>query len=435
MGGALTAGPGFGMLKRLCLREPTEWAGRATKGAILMTELRCVEVSREIKASPEDVFRALTHPLDLSFWFCHTAWTDPQSGGEFQVRWRNGWWARGVYEMVERPRRVALTWQGKDEPGETDVVFEITATEGGTSVKLTHSGFGDDALWDKAVLEAESSWLPALENLDSVLTTGVDLREANRPVLGVLPAPLTPERAASENITTSRGIYLSTVLPDGGAAAAGLKRGDVITHIGGMAITDDASLTTTLGAYRAGDRVQVGYVRGTRSGIVSIDLRVRPTEEIPSSPEQAVERARALRGELIAELRTLVSGLTEEQANRRPAAHAWSVSETLAHLSVSERFFQRWCADIIVGNTRGQVDANPTATPELLATALGANPTAEALVDRLEREIEETHALYAALRPEVVAMKARYRLLVVALLSDLHLRDHIEQIRAAAAAG
>lgn len=399
-----------------------------------MTEQRCVEVSQEIKASPDEVFRALTHPLDLSLWFSHTAWTDPQPGGEFQVRWRNGWWARGVYEMVERPRRVAFTWHGKDEPGETDVVVEMTATEEGTSVKLTHSGFGDNALWDKAVFEAESSWLPALENLDSVLTTGVDLREANRPVLGVLPVPMTPERAANENIATSRGVYLTTVLPDGGAAAAGLKSGDVITHIGGMAVTDAASLTTTLGAYREGDRIQVGYVRGAGSGIVGVDLQVRPTEEIPSSPEQVVERARAVRGDLIAELRALVSGLTAEQANHRPAPHVWSVNEMLAHLSVSERFFQRWCADIIVGNTRGQDDANPATTPELLATALGGNPTPEALVDRLEREMEETHALYAALRPEVVAMKARYRLLVVALLSDLHLRDHIAQIRAAAAA-
>jgi uncharacterized protein YndB with AHSA1/START domain len=399
-----------------------------------MTEQRYVEVSRETKASPDEVFRALTHPLDLSLWFCHTAWTDPQPGGEFQVRWRNGWWARGVYEMVERPRRVAYSWQGKDEPGETDVVIEITATGEGTSVKLTHSGFGDDALWDKAVFEAESSWLPALENLDSVLTTGVDLREANRPVLGVLPVPLTSERAANENIATSRGVYLSTVLPDGAAAAAGLKSGDVITHIGGMAVTDEASLTTTLGAYRAGHRVQVGYVRGTRSGIVGVDLKVRPTEDVPPSPEQAVTRARAVRGDFIAELRVLVSGMTAEQAKRKATRHAWSVNETLAHLSVSERFFQRWCADIIVGNTRGQVGANPAATPELLATALGANPTPEALVDRLEREMEETHALYAALRPEVVAMKARYRLLVIALLSDLHLREHIEQIRAAAAA-
>jgi uncharacterized protein YndB with AHSA1/START domain len=401
------------------------------KGASPMTEQRCVEVSRQIKASPIDVFRALTHPLDLSLWFCHTAWTDPQPGGEFRVRWRNGWWARGVFEMVERPRRVAFTWQGKDEPGETDVVFELTAMEEGTSVKLTHSGFGDDALWDKAVLEAESSWLPALENLDSVLTTGIDLREANRPVLGVLSVPLTAERAANENIATSRGIYLSTVLPDGGAAVAGLKRGDVITHIGGMAVTDEPSLTTTLGAYRAGDRVQVGYVRGMKSGIVGVDLQVRPMEEIPSDPEKVVESARVLRGDLIAELRKLVSGLTTGQANRRPLPQALTVNETLAHLSVSERFLQRWCADIIVGNTHGQVEANPALSPELLAMVLSEAPSPEALVDRLEREMQETHALYAALRPDVVAMKARYRLLVTALLSDLHVHDHIEQIREA----
>jgi hypothetical protein len=224
------------------------------------------------------------------------------------------------------------------------------------------------------------------------------------------------------------------VLPDGGAAAAGLRNGDVITHIGGMAVTDEASLSTTMGAYRAGDRVQVGYVRGAASGIVGVDLKARAAPEIPADPETVVTRARAMRGDLIAELRDLVSALTAEQGNRRATPNAWSINEALAHLSVGERFFQRWCADIIVGNTRGQASANPSVIPELLATALSHNPTPAALVDRLEREMEETHALYAALRPEVVAMKARYRLLVTALLSDLHLRDHIEQIRAAVGA-
>ena len=396
-----------------------------------MTEQRFVEVSREIQASPEAVFRALTHPLDLSFWFCHDAWTDPRPGGEFQVRWRNGWWARGGFEMVERPRRVVCSWYGKDEPGETNVVFEILAMDQGTQVRLIHSGFGDDAWWDKAVLEAESSWPSALENLDSVLTSGVDLRAANRPVLGIVPVELTPERAAKENIVATRGIYVGSVLPEGGASAAGLKPGDVITHIAGMAVTDHDSLTTTLGPYQAGDRVHVGYKRGARSGLVAVELMTRPGPQIPLDLQQAVERARESHCGLIAELRALVADLTDEKASRKTESDDWSIKETLAHLSVSERFLQRWCADMIVGNTRGQIAGNATAAPELLAMTLSAVPTVGALVQRLEQDMQETRALFAALRPEIVAMRARYRLMVGALLDDLHVRDHIEQIRAA----
>jgi uncharacterized protein YndB with AHSA1/START domain len=163
----------------------------------MVTEERAVEVSREIQATPEAVFWAITHPLELSYWLCHHDWTDPRPGGGFQVHWRNGWWARGDYLTVERPRRIELTWQGEDEPGETKLVFELQAIDQGTVVTAIHSGFGTHAAWDKAVSKAEQSWPRALENLESILTTGIDLREASRPVLGIVPEELTPERRAT----------------------------------------------------------------------------------------------------------------------------------------------------------------------------------------------------------------------------------------------
>ena len=119
-----------------------------------MTEQRMVVFTREINATPEQVFRALTHPMELSFWFCHDARIEPKVGGELQVWWRNGWWARGVYVMFERPHRVELTWQGKDEPGETNLVFEIEALDQGTAVTVIHGGYSGDTVWDKAVAEA-----------------------------------------------------------------------------------------------------------------------------------------------------------------------------------------------------------------------------------------------------------------------------------------
>jgi hypothetical protein len=143
-------------------------------------------------------------PLELSF-LCHQAWSEARIGGELLVRWRNGWWARGVFQMVERPRRLAVTWQGKDEPGETELVFELQALDHGTAVKLRHGGYGADAVWDKAVAEAESSWPLALENLASMLTTGIDLRQASTPVLGIVPEELTAERVARQGSGIARG--------------------------------------------------------------------------------------------------------------------------------------------------------------------------------------------------------------------------------------
>ncbi len=396
-----------------------------------MTEQRQVEFVRDINATPEAVYRALTHPLELPYWFCHYAWTEPKPGGEFLVRWRNGWWARGLYESVEKPRRVAFTWQGKDEPGETTAVFEVEPLDQGARVKVTHGGYGDEAVWDKAVYEAEKSWPMALENLESVLTTGIDLREANRPMLGIVPEELTVERAAKEDIATESGIYLNSVLENDGAAAAGLQKGDVITSLGGMAVTDFDSLTTTLASYRAGDRVQVGYVRGRQRGNVMLELKARAMPEFPSDPQQMAEQVRQEQKPLFSEYRELLAGVSEELAARKPAPDEWSAKETLAHLVVGERFTQRFLVDVIAGATQGQFgDVN--AVTEVNAMVFSLAPTVDALLALWEQECESTLTLFGALRPEVVAMKARYRQMATALsFWGFHTRDHLSQIRAA----
>jgi uncharacterized protein YndB with AHSA1/START domain len=397
-----------------------------------MADQRVVEISRMIDATPEAVFRALTHPLELTYWFSHLAWTDPKVGGDFEVRWRNGWWARGVYRMLERPGRIELTWQGKDEPYETNLVFEIKAQEQGTLVRVIHSGYGEDAVWDKAVSEAESSWPLSLENLESVLTTGIDLREASRPLLGIVPEELTAERAVKEGIGVEHGIYLTGVLDDGGAAEAGLQKGDVITSIGGMAVFDQDSLTTTLSRYRAGERTHVRYVRGRGQGTAIVELKQRPIPEISFDPQEVVAQVREEQAAVMTELRQALDGLTEEDAGERPAPGEWSVKETLAHLSHNERATQQWFCDIIVGTTPGQSGGNPTVVPEIFGMVFAAAPTVEKLVARLEQDMEETLALFGALRPQIVAMKARYRQMASYLhYWSFHTREHLEQMKAA----
>lgn len=395
---------------------------------------REIEVVREIAATPEAIFQALTHPLELQYWFCHNAWSEPKEGGEFWVRWRNGWWARGVYERVEKPWRVEVTWQGKDEPGETRLIFEIEALDQGSRLRLVHEGFGSGPKWDKAVTEAERSWPPALENLDSVLTTGIDLREATRPMLGIVPRDVTPELVAKEDLSVESGIYLAAVVEGGAAEAAGLQAGDVIVSLGGMAVADLDDLLTTLSPYQAGDHVQVGYVRGRVRGTVWLSLRQRPRPEISFDPQVVVARVREQQASLQAEYRTLLEGVSEDKAARRPQPDEWSVKETLAHLVLSERFAQSYFLALIAGTTHAQWgDVNQVT--EGFEMVFSFAPTVAALLDTWAQECENTLALFGALRPQVVAMKARYREMSEFLdLWDVHALDHLAQIKETLAA-
>jgi hypothetical protein len=66
--------------------------------------------------------------------------------------------------------------------------------DGGTLVSLAHE-VPDDPSWEKMVETFRENWVSSLENLKSVLETGIDLRIANRPMLGIVPGDFTPEQA------------------------------------------------------------------------------------------------------------------------------------------------------------------------------------------------------------------------------------------------
>jgi uncharacterized protein YndB with AHSA1/START domain len=109
-----------------------------------------------IKAPAGKIFAALTDPDQLPQW-----WGDDESyhvesmecdlrvGG----RWRSSGHGRdgkpfsveGVYRLIERPKVLEYTWNydWDQDAAETIVRFDLTEQEGGTMVRVTHSGFTD----------------------------------------------------------------------------------------------------------------------------------------------------------------------------------------------------------------------------------------------------------------------------------------------------
>lgn len=71
----------------------------------------------------------------------------------------------------------------------------------------------------------------------------------------------------------AKGVLIHNVMPNSGAAAAGLKRGDIITAINGLAVTSVPQLTEQVARFHPGDKVSVTYVRSGNTGNVSVELR------------------------------------------------------------------------------------------------------------------------------------------------------------------
>ncbi|MGH2758391.1 MAG: SRPBCC family protein [Actinomycetota bacterium] len=128
------------------------------------------ETELEIAATPEEVFRYLTHADSLVEWMGQSATLEPERDGRFEVD-VNGVPIRGRFVEVEPPHRVVVSWgaEGNDvlPPGSTRVEFTLTPTSTGTQLRLVHSQLPPD----EAAKHAEG-WTHFLERLRVVASGG-----------------------------------------------------------------------------------------------------------------------------------------------------------------------------------------------------------------------------------------------------------------------
>jgi len=387
---------------------------------------------RTVNAPPFQVYRAFTRSTAFREWFCDVALADARSGGRLYFWWNTGYHASGEFTDLTVNERVAFTWHGCDEPATTRVQLVLEPHDAGTRLTIIHSGIGSGEEWAETAKQFQRGWEVGLENLQSVLETGQDLRYVRRPMLGVTVVEFNAEIASELGVPVTEAIRLDGVIEGMGAAAAGLQKDDVIVGIGGVEVTNWPTLSNALQPHRAGDHVKVVFYRGSEKKSVTIELSGRPLPEVPLEPEALAAAVRQSYEELDAELTAFLEGVSEEDALYCAAPDEWNVKQTLAHLIVGERGFQGWLADLI-NDDEPVYDRweNPTTVPARLNATLEAYPTLSVLVEELKRGEAETLSMLAALPYEFVARRGSYTRLGYYLLEmpGFHTRQHLEQMR------
>ncbi len=86
-----------------------------------------------------------------------------------------------------------------------------------------------------------------------------DLDEENKKRAGV---PLSAE-----------GVYAQEVPTDGGAYAAGIRKGDIITKIDGIEVSNGAEMQGQISRYKPGDKIAVTYMRSGKENTASVTLK------------------------------------------------------------------------------------------------------------------------------------------------------------------
>jgi serine protease Do len=84
---------------------------------------------------------------------------------------------------------------------------------------------------------------------------------------------ISEEDKKQNGIKDEGGVYVMSVRSDGAAAAAGIKKGDVITKINGVPVMSGADLVGQIATYRPGDKISITYQRDGKEYTKTVTLR------------------------------------------------------------------------------------------------------------------------------------------------------------------
>lgn len=105
--------------------------------------------------------------------------------------------------------------------------------------------------------------------------------DVKRGYLGVSYIPSNEENEKSikqAGVADGLGVYVTAVPTEGGAAKAGIKKGDVITKINGNAVSSGLEMSGQIASYKPGDQVAITYVRNNKEYTSSVTLKETPGE-------------------------------------------------------------------------------------------------------------------------------------------------------------
>ena len=104
--------------------------------------------------------------------------------------------------------------------------------------------------------------------LDQILEGG----KVHRGQLGVSIQPMTPELASKFGLSDVQGALVNSVIPNGPAAKAGIRQGDVIVDFNGAAVTDGNTLRNHVASTAPGTKVNLGIFRDHQKQQIQVTL-------------------------------------------------------------------------------------------------------------------------------------------------------------------
>lgn len=131
------------------------------KEPVSLPDPRTFSIDIDFKQSPERVWQALTDPTEISRWFSNNAEVEPTEGGQFEMTWDVEGWGFRTRVATWKPNQHLGLIEEKDHQGQKVVLamdYYLEGRNGGTTLRLVHSGFGRDEDWDQEFSGISRGW-------------------------------------------------------------------------------------------------------------------------------------------------------------------------------------------------------------------------------------------------------------------------------------
>lgn len=101
--------------------------------------------------------------------------------------------------------------------------------------------------------------------------------------LGVEIQNFTPDMAASVGDKNAQGAIVAQVVPDGPAARAGFRQGDVVLAVNGAAVSDARDVTRRVAEIPAGSEAHFSVLRNGQKTTLTAKIGARPAQQMASN--------------------------------------------------------------------------------------------------------------------------------------------------------
>ncbi|WP_245638449.1 Do family serine endopeptidase [Croceicoccus bisphenolivorans] len=120
--------------------------------------------------------------------------------------------------------------------------------------------------------------IPA-ETAEPIVRKLISGEAIERGYLGIQIQPVSEDLANSLGIPHNRGEFVQSVVPDGAAAKAGLRAGDVVVKVAGKDVTPEQTLSYIVANTKPGTRIPVEVIREGKRMTINATVATRPSED------------------------------------------------------------------------------------------------------------------------------------------------------------